>query len=126
MEALSINLEAYPIDGATSPEGEPISFDVRQGIYDVLLNPLLGLTAKQIIEHGPLARRILACVDPVLTLDRKDYDILLWSFEQIGGGGPGGVRKPGFMAAAEEMVRRVLNAPKIQVDAVPSDADSAE
>lgn len=116
MEAREINLAAYDIPGARDPEGGPIPFDMREFVYDVLLNPLLGLTAVQVMEHGELARRVRDHAGDSILLDRVDYDRLKWSIDAVGGDDGRGGRRPGFMAAAEEAVRRVLNAPKVEVD----------
>lgn len=85
---------------------------VRESIVEMLFNPSLGLSAKDLLDRDPLARRIKDLPGNDLLLEEAEYKKVLTALEALRGLGRHDV----------EFVKRVFNAPTVEVQAKPAEA----
>ncbi len=105
-----INLASYSIqnpDGQSTDEklAPEMVYNVRDSAVEVLFHPSLQLGGKDVLDRDDLARKIEHWPDTDLLLEEAEYTKLL--------AGVNAVR--GLTRRDVEFVKRVLNAPQVEV-----------
>lgn len=94
--------EAKKPDPPSSPD-----YDLRGSIIEILFHPNLQLGAKDLLDRDTLARRIKDWPDNDLLLEEEEYKKVLAGLEVL----------RGLQRHDVQFVRRVLDAPKVEVTA---------
>lgn len=116
-ERLGISVADFNVivmEEVNKPEANDQSPDylVRESMVEMLFNPSLGLSAKDLLDRDPLARRIKDLPGNDLLLEEEEYKKVLTALEALRGLGRHDV----------EFAKRVLNAPTVEVQAKPAEA----
>lgn len=90
--------------------GKPLTYNVVDSIIEVMMSPDLRLSAKEILERQAIAQRLMDCPDEEILLEEADYNKIYSAFEGI----------TGFNRRDVELVRRVFEAPQVEVRAKES------
>jgi hypothetical protein len=108
-----IDLKPYKVELPTrQPDGsiEAVSqdYDVKDVIVGIMFSRDLQLSARETLDRDPLCRRILDAEDSIL-LESADYDLVKKAVETI----------KGYSRNDVQMIRRILEAPEVEVEEVP-------
>jgi len=103
-----INLENYRVK-VRDPQGNDgeVLYDVRNSMIEVLFSRDLQLSAREALNRDDLARKIRDSSDGSILLEEGEYSKLEKAVDTI----------KGFGRADVEFVRRILNAPQVEVEA---------
>lgn len=116
MKARKIDLTPYPLTHRPmNPEGKPYQYDVRGSLAELCFVPELQLTGRDVLSANRIAQTILDA-GPSLLLAEMDYSRLSAACLQ----------HKGFTRDDVELVRRVLEAPEVEVTEVAAPAPSPE
>ena len=108
MKAHKIDLTDYSTD-QLNEKGEPMPVKVVTSLVNLLFHPGMKLGGMALLEQQKLADKLLAKGEFVL-LDAKDYQKLRQAMENF----------RGFTQMHVELVRRVLDAPEVEVEEATS------
>jgi hypothetical protein len=100
-----IELASYKVSETGAPDAEEHDYDVRWSLGEVLLARDQGLTARQLLENHDLFRKLRDHPQDTILLEEAEYQRLRQAVEQI----------TGYSRFDVEMVRRVLEAPEVEV-----------
>jgi hypothetical protein len=105
-----LDMTPYPVTvtGADGKE-EQVPYAIRQSLRLMLLHPQLNLGAEELLVNGDLSDKLRDAPDVVL-LEEDEYTRLLNALSKI----------KGFRANDIELIRRVKNAEKIDVQEAPA------
>ena len=89
------------------PDGETaeIPYEFRGSLATILFLPELGLSAREVLQRQLLAAKIENCQDYSILLEESDYAKLLAALDAA----------KGFNRNDAEFIRRVIEAPEVQV-----------
>lgn len=111
MKAHKINLANYDVPNPENvpgkPPNPPIKFQVADSMANLLFQPALQLNGVALLEQQKLANKFMDNGEEVL-LDAQDYSKLKHAVQIF----------KGFARPHVELVRRVLEAPEVEVDEV--------
>ena len=103
-----ISFENYNVPVQT-PEGEKrdIPYEVKDSIVSLLFHPDLKLSGMELLKQNELAGKILHSEDPEILFEEAEYNKIKQAINVVTGYGRNEV----------ELVRRVLEAPEVEVEA---------
>lgn len=114
-------LEDYQVDRRTTEEIEcpeckkkftvgdkPLTYNVRDSIIEVMMSSELRLEARELLERQNIALKIMACPDGEVLLEDAEYVKISSAFEGT----------TGFSRNDVELVRRIFEAPEVEVEEV--------
>lgn len=103
-----IDLSNYSVH-VRDEKGEWIDlpYEVKDSITEVLFARDLQLSGRELLKRDDLARKLRDCADSNVLLEEEEWNKLVMAVETIKGLGRPDV----------ELVRRILEAPKIEVEA---------
>ena len=100
-----IDVTPYKLQ-AHMPEGtKEIDYDAKNMLIAVILHPQLRLTGRELLARGNLTDKIEQC-DGTLLVEEADYSKMKQAFETV----------RGFTLNDMELVKRVLEAEKVEVE----------
>ena len=99
-----LDLTDYTVEVMTEEGAKNAPFPFKSNLIEVLFNPKLEISAIDLLKRDDIARAILAAGDSML-LEESDYGIIKDAIE----------RMRGYQRYAVEMVRRVIDAPRVDV-----------
>jgi hypothetical protein len=100
-----IDLTDYEIEVMDQGAKKSIPYSVKMSIIGALFMPELKLTARETLERDKLAHKINDCPEPSILLEEAEYIKILQSVETV----------RGFNRDDVEFIRRVLEAPQVEV-----------
>jgi hypothetical protein len=102
-----INLDSYKVD-VRGQDGNDVEvpYDVKNSMIEILFSRDLHLSAREALNRDDLARKIRDCPDGSILLEESDYSKLEKAVDAI----------TGFGRTDVEFIRRILEAPRIQVE----------
>lgn len=102
-----IDLSNYSVR-VRNPEGEwvDLPYEMKDSLIEVMFARDLQLTGKQLLERDGLARKIKDCTDGKILLEEEEWNKLVTSINTVKGLGRPDV----------ELVHRILEAPKVEVE----------
>ena len=103
MKAKKIDLSGYST-GQRDEKGEPVTYDVRKSLVNVLFHPGLQLDPFQVLEANELADKIRIGGDEIL-LSQSEYAKVLAGLKVV----------KGCQEADVEFVRRLINAEEVEL-----------
>ena len=103
-----INFENYTVT-VRSPDGElrDVPYDVKDSIVGLLFHADLKLSGMELLKQNELAGKILHSKDPEILFEEAEYNKIKQAINVVTGYGRNEV----------ELVRRVLEAPAVEVEA---------
>lgn len=102
-----INLENYKITVLTNEGPQEQDFRVKDSIMNLLFHPELKLSGLQLLEQNEFAGKILHCDEPTILIEEAEYDKLKAAVNA----------HTGYSQNDVEFVRRILEVPKVEVEA---------
>jgi hypothetical protein len=84
-----------------------LPYVVRDSIVELLLSRELRLSGRELLKHDDLARKINTSPDGSILLEEEEWATMVQAIETVHGLGRTDV----------ELVRRILDAPKVEVQA---------
>ena len=105
MTARKIIVTNYPAVGVTQENGEPVTYDMKASLLNLLFHPDLQLTGVDLMKAQELAEKIDAVEDEVL-LDSTEYARLQRAIETY----------KGFTRNEVKLVQRVYDAPEVELE----------
>ena len=99
-----IDLSNYDVEVATKDGKQKIPYDVKGSMVDGMYHPELRLGSRELFENDRVAQKINSSDEYVL-LEEADYQKLKLAFDTI----------KGFRKEDVELVKRVLEAPEVEV-----------
>lgn len=118
MNAKKLNLTNYQIKitdpltfaclncGKPATEPQSKEFNVREAIANIITNPQQKHKGFRQITFDDLARRIVACKDDYIILDKVDFDMLYECFDNL----------TGYSRNDVELLRRVRDAEEVELE----------
>lgn len=102
-----INLSDYSVR-LRDEKGEykDVPYDVKDVMIEILLSRSLGLSGAEILKRDGLAHKIMDCTDGMVLLEEDEWDKFVTAINTVKGLGRDDV----------ELVRRILEAEKIEVE----------
>lgn len=100
-----INLENYVIHGTQGSKVTDIPYQVRDSLVLVLMHPDIKLNAVELLKRDIIGKKILECKEKEILLEESDWLKIKSAVESING----------FTQNDVEFVRRVLEAPEVNV-----------
>ncbi len=100
-----LNLEAYNINGMKAGEKVELPYNIKDSLVMILMHPELKLGAVDLLKREEIGKKILDSKENELLLEEEDWSKLKSAFETI----------KGFTQNDVELVKRVLNAPQVDV-----------
>ena len=104
MKAKKIDLSSYSTN-QHNEKGEPVIYDVRKSLVNVLFHPGLQLDPFQVLEANELADKIRIGGDEIL-LSQAEYAKVLVGLKVV----------KGCQEADVEFVRRLIHAEEVEVE----------
>lgn len=99
-----INVRNYSIVIPTDAGEKEVPFKVKDSIIELLFAPVLRLNGPRLLKQQDLAEKVKNATDDLL-LEEEEYERVLNAFTLF----------EGFDRHSVELVRRVLEAPKVDV-----------
>lgn len=115
MRARKLDLSEYPIfaengEAAIGEDNEPVTYDVRKSILNLMFHPGLRLGRVELLEQDDLAKKILKCDGESLLLDEAEYGKVKRAIDNF----------TGYSRNDVEFVKRIVNAPEVEVEEAAS------
>ena len=104
MKAKKIDLSGYSTN-QLDEAGEPVMYDVRKALVQLLFHPSLQLNAVQVLEANELADKIRIGGDTIL-LSQDEYAKITTAINVV----------TGYQEPDVEFVRRMVNAEEVEVE----------
>lgn len=102
-----INLANYSVRlRDEAGEYKDVPYEVKDALVEILFARSLGLSGAEILERDDLAHKIIDCVDGKVLLEEDEWSKFVTAINTIKGLGRTDV----------ELVRRITEAPKIEVE----------
>lgn len=79
------------------------TYDVKQSIENMLMNPNLELTAYEIVRNANITKKIKDCNENEVTLEENEYEVLKKVIDEF----------KGYVAMDIELINKVSKAGKI-------------
>lgn len=89
-----------------------LPYEMKESLIELLFSRDLGLSGRELLARDDLARKINDCPDGKVLLEESDWNKLVQAVETVKGLGRPDV----------DFVRRILNAPEVEVEAKPAEA----
>lgn len=99
-----LDLTDYTVEVVTGEGVGNAPFPFKSNLIEVIFNPKLEIGAYDLLKRNEIAQAIMACGDSIL-LEESDYSIIKDAVE----------RMKGYQRYAVELVRRVLEAPVVEI-----------
>jgi len=108
-----INVENYMVK-VRDVKGNDVElpYEVKNSMIEALFSRDLQLSAREALDRDDLARKIRDCPDGTILLEESEYSKLEKAVETI----------KGFGRTDIEFLRRILNAPEVEVEKKPKEA----
>lgn len=106
MEAYKIDLQDYRIKSIVDGKIEIIDYGIKEVMANIICHPMLKHTGYKFYQVSKVADKIATCKKDYIVLDSSEYAMVKESFDKF----------EGFGRNDSEMVRRVYEAEKVEVE----------
>lgn len=114
-KALEENDDAALIQ-ASGELQKAVIYDVKGSMVEILFHPDLELHADEVLNREDLARKIRDCSDKALILEEEDWIHLRQAIDAV----------PGLRRQDVDLIRRIKNARKVEVEVKKSEPEPEE